>query len=167
MLLDPGRESVGREDEDHDDVRADPREDDVRAAVAVVVRLLRRRVAVLLLLWGLVRERGARRLPDLVDVLARGRQLDFQHLLAVLALDLLGPAEVLRRAVVTLGTPGDIVQVTHGVHHCKHVSIETMPCGRENVLRMLTSEIACQCMRRERDRCTHNSGARTCIAGTR
>ena len=50
VVMDPLRERGRGEDEDHDDVRANPGEDDVRPAVAVVVGLLRRGVAVLLLL---------------------------------------------------------------------------------------------------------------------
>ena len=96
-----------------------------------MVGLLRRRVAVLLLLRGLERECGAGRLPDLVHVLARGRELDLEHLLAVLTLDLLRTAKVLRGAVVTLRAPSDIVQVAHGVHHedvdvCSQVSKRTV-----------------------------------------
>ena len=140
MVVHPLREGGGREDEDHDDVRADPGEDDVRPAVAVVVGLLRRRVTVLLLLWGLVRQRSAGRRPDLVDIVARGRKLNLHQLLAVLALHLLGATEVLGRAVVTLGTPGDIVQVAHGVHHCRMtVSGALYDIPRLYVLRMLTS----------------------------
>lgn len=155
VVLDPVRERGGREDEDHrpgdagqrqghqcvfpraaladSHVRADPREDDVRAAVAVVVRLLRLGVAVLLLRWRLAPERGARGVPDLRGVFALRGHLDLEHVVAAGVLHLLRATEILGGAVVTFGSPArasvndvstgrsgvpcDIVQIAHRVHH--------------------------------------------------
>ena len=98
-------------------VRANPSEDDVGTAVAVVVGLLSSSVTVLPLLWGLDRQSVARCIPELVDVLAGRGDFDLENFLAIRVLDLLRPTEIFGSAVVTLGTPGDIVKVAHRVHH--------------------------------------------------
>lgn len=46
-----------------------------------------------------------------------GRQVDGHHFLAILALDFRGATEVLGGSIVTLGTPRNVVQVAHSVHH--------------------------------------------------
>ena len=86
-------------------VRANPGKDDISTTVTVVISLLRCSITVLLLRRRLVREGLTGRGPELVDILACGRELDLHNLLAIGVLNLLRPAKIFSGTVIALGSP--------------------------------------------------------------
>ena len=86
-------------------IRSDPRQDHIRPAVAVMIRLLRGSVAMLFRGSGLDLQRILRRDPELVDIFASRGQLHLHHLFTVLPSHSLGTTEVLGCSIITFGAP--------------------------------------------------------------
>jgi hypothetical protein len=145
VVVNPLQEGRTCERGDHDHVRSNPCQDDIRPGIAVAVRLLRSSVSRFLLgRWRLL-EGVLGSSPKCVDVFLHSWQVDGHHFLTILALHLRGTAKVLGSTVVALGTPRNIVQVAHSVHH-QNVYV----CKRDSVISGLGMEG------------THRRAAKTC-----
>ena len=86
-------------------VCADPGQDNVGSAIAIMIGLFRSSITMLLHRWRFLSERSAGRIPELIDILSLRRELDLHDVLAFRVLHLLRPAEVFGRPVISLGTP--------------------------------------------------------------
>ena len=117
VVVNPPKEGRACERGDHNHVGADPSQDDVRPRIPVVVSLLRGSVPRLLLGRRRVLERVLGSGPECVNVFLHGRQVDGHHLLTILTLHLCSASKILGGTIVTFGTPRNIVQVAHSVHH--------------------------------------------------
>jgi hypothetical protein len=70
-----------------------------------MISLLRLRITLLLLSGWLCFQSCARSGPELVNIFSSSREFDLHHVFAVFSFDLLGAAEILGGAIVTLGAP--------------------------------------------------------------
>ena len=117
VVIDPRQEGRTCKRGDHDHVRSNPSQDNICPRIPVVVGLLRGSISRFLLGRGRVFEGVLGSCPECVDVFLHGWQVDGHHLLAILTLHFRGTAEILSSTIVAFGTPRNIVQVAHSVHH--------------------------------------------------
>ena len=82
-----------------------------------MIGLLGGGITFLFLLGWFVLKRCSRSSPELIDILACGRNLDFHHFFAVLAFDFFGATKILRSTIVSFRTPSDVMEIAHCVHH--------------------------------------------------
>lgn len=89
-------------------VSSNPRKHNIRSAISVMIRLLRRRITMFLLLRGFNSQSSTRRTPESIDIFTRGRNFDFHNIFPTRILDFFGTSQVLCGTIVTLRTPTDL-----------------------------------------------------------